>query len=133
MGSFAERTLALEEKVGRGELRGTVSFGPDEIAVPQHEGTWASGPNAGIRIRNYSTPGTGPKYLEAPLLANHPAYLGQIAAVLLELGPQRPMGHAMDNLSDVAKARIPKEFGDLMSSAASRVRDNGSLIHERLG
>jgi hypothetical protein len=46
--------------------RREVSFNTPYAAV-QHEGRWETGPLAGREIRHYTTPGTGPKYLEAPL------------------------------------------------------------------
>jgi hypothetical protein len=129
MGTFGKRTRILGERVGHGPLVGNVSYGPDEIAVPQHEGTWASGPNAGVPIRRWTTPGTGPKYLEGPLLEEHPTYLGEIAATTLRTGPQEGMVEAAGDLGDASQRRIPKETGELADSRQVVVTDNGAVIH----
>lgn len=67
------------------EFRMEVSFNTP-YAAAQHEGGWVTGPNAGVRIKNYTTPGTGPKYLESPLKAMLPRYrdvIGKSVAVAL--------------------------------------------------
>lgn len=50
--------------------------GPRDYLLVQHEGGWLNhmGRNGPVDIRNYTTPGTGPKFLERPFAANLPKY-----------------------------------------------------------
>lgn len=124
MGSFQEGIMRLEEKIGDGKLVGRVTFSPDKIAVPQHEGTWRTGPLAGVRIEHWTTPGTGPDYLSGPLLENGERYFATIAKHVLDAGPHVGMQEAADELLADALARIPKRrglAGGLASSGESRV------------
>lgn len=41
-----------------------IVFFDEEYAAVQHEGKWVTGPLAGVEIKNYTTSGTGSKYLE---------------------------------------------------------------------
>lgn len=130
---FSEGLDELERRVGHGELTARVSFSPDTIAVPQSEGTWRTGPNAGVIIKNYTTPGTGPHYLDGPLLENHDRYFAQIAAELLDIGPQHGMIEAADDLLGEAQQRIPRKTGALADSGRSEVSDDGVTIHAKGG
>jgi hypothetical protein len=133
-GTFIERIRELEDQVGEGLLTGRVSYGPEKIAVPQHEGTWMSGPNAGAIIRHWTTGGTGPKYLEGPLLASHPAYLQALASRALDVGGLvSAMSLSMEALQGESGRRIPREFGDLLRSAKVQVFDNGAQVYGREG
>lgn len=134
MGTFAERTRELEDRVGDGVLEGRVSYGPEKIAVPQHEGTWASGPNAGAIIKRWTTPGTGPKYLETPLLAGQAGFLQTLATLALEPGGlMAGMVSDMELLGTAANQRIPKDQKNLVRSQEVRVFDNGALAYQRAG
>jgi len=44
--------------------------------IPQHEGGWLNhmGKNGPVDIENYTTPGTGDKFLERPFMENKPRY-----------------------------------------------------------
>jgi hypothetical protein len=50
--------------------------GPRDYLLVQHEGGWRNfmGQYGPKRIENYTTPGTGPKFLERPWLENKPRY-----------------------------------------------------------
>lgn len=65
-GRLRESARVDTERDDENGYRREVSFNTPYAAV-QHEGGWETGPLAGHRIRRYTTPGTGPKYLEAPL------------------------------------------------------------------
>lgn len=51
-------------------------IGPEGYLLVQHEGGWENfmGKYGPKRIENYTTPNTGPKFLEAPWLENKPRY-----------------------------------------------------------
>lgn len=50
--------------------------GPPGYLLVQHEGGWENfmGQYGPKQIENYTTPGTGPKFLEGPFLENKPRY-----------------------------------------------------------
>lgn len=121
MTSFAEGTRRLQEKVGEGKIVGRVSFSPDKIAVPQHRGTWASGPLAGVKIEHWTTPGTGPDYLSGPLLENGERYFATIARHVLDSGPRVGMEEAARELLADAQRRIPRKTGELAESGEVQV------------
>lgn len=123
MGSFDRNMAELAEKVGDGKITGRVSFSPDKIAVPQHEGTWKTGPLAGVQIRHWTTPGTGPGYLLDPLLESVESYFREIARDVLTTGPRFPIERAMDDLLSKAQRRIPKKTGELASSGRAEVSE----------
>lgn len=108
-GDFTERIRELEQRVGDGRLTGRVSFAPQKIAVPQHRGTWMTGPLAGVRISHWTTPGTGPEFLSGPLLERGEGYIRDIARELLTLGPLIPMERAMNDLRSEALRRVPRK------------------------
>lgn len=129
MSKFGDSLRALSEQVGERELTGTVTFsGPH--AVPQHEFSSRFNPPswAGKTALQYTTGGTGPRYLSGPLMTDHPRYLQQIADDLYRegRGPRRAMRDAMDDLKDAAQRRVPRETGDLAESARVHVTDDGS-------
>jgi hypothetical protein len=99
----------LEELVGDGKVVGRVTFKPQKIAVPQHRGTWMTGPLAGVRIQHWTTPGTGPEFLSGPLLERGEGYIREVARELLTLGPIIPMQRAMDDLRAEALRRVPRK------------------------
>ena len=57
-----------------GVVEAVVGFNVPYAAV-QHEGEWASGPLAGVTIKNYSEPSSGPKFIERKLAANSNDYM----------------------------------------------------------
>lgn len=123
MATFDERMAELEQRVGGGRLVGRVSFAPAKIAVPQHRGTWFSGPNAGVMIRHWTTPGTGPGYLTDPLLENVERYLRDIAREFLTVGPRAPLERSMEDLLAHAERRIPRKTGVLAESGDASVSE----------
>jgi hypothetical protein len=130
MGGFAEGTRRLQEKVGDGKIIGRVSFSPDKIAVPQERGTWFSGPNAGVLIRNYTTPGTGAHYMENSLLENAERYFAEIARDVIEQGARAPMERVTHDLLGEAQRRIPRKTGHLAESGEASVSEEfaGALL-----
>jgi plasmid stabilization system protein ParE len=51
-------------------------------AAVMHEGGWLTGRLAGVRIKNWSTPGNGPKFIEGKLRAYKAVYLELFAQLL---------------------------------------------------
>lgn len=69
--------------VSHGPKESRVGFSPglsSDYAMVQHEGGWLNymGTEGPKDIENYTTPGTGPKFLEGPMLENRPRYKKQI-------------------------------------------------------
>lgn len=58
-----------------------VTFNTAYAAV-MHEGGWLTGRLAGVRIKNWSTPGSGPKFIEGKLRAYKAVYLELFAQLL---------------------------------------------------
>lgn len=85
-----------------------------------------------MRIRNYTTPGTGPKYLQNPLLAEHGIYLGHLAAITLEpQGLVGVMGVEMARLAERAARLAPRLTGALQGSPGWRVTDDGQVVFDQ--
>jgi hypothetical protein len=129
--TFAEKTRELEERVGDGRIVGRVSFSPQKIAVPQHRGTWMSGPLAGVVIKHWTTPGTGPGYLVDPLLENGERYFAEIAREVLMAGARAPMLRAVNDLLDEAQRRVPRKTGKLAETGDASVSEE--LVGAALG
>lgn len=130
MGTFAERTRALEEMVGDGDLVGKLEV--DQVyAAAQHEGGWATGPNAGVRIRNHPR-GGGDHFLSQPLVKNAPEMMQHLARNTLEPnGLRQAMADNMEDLSEEVEDRAPREFDDLRHSGHPTVTDNGRKAYDR--
>lgn len=131
VGDFAQRTRELEARVGHGKLEGKVAF--DQIyAAPQEVGYWVTGPNAGIHIEHYTTPGTGAHYLGGPLLEGAPMAMRTLADGALEPdGLNRGMTHNVERLADDSSHRAPREVGDLSRSAHPSVKSDGATVYDR--
>jgi hypothetical protein len=112
-GSFAERTRELEARVGDGPVRVRVGFSPGRIAGPQHLGGWITGPLAGVRIKNYTTPGTGPRYLEDVLLENFERWYREVAMLVVERGGRDAMEFVGHDFLRLSQRRIPRRTGHL--------------------
>ena len=58
--------------------------GPDGYLFVQHEGMWQNflGHQGPKEIENWTTAGTGPKFLEGPFVANKERYKRELAAAL---------------------------------------------------
>jgi hypothetical protein len=73
--------------VSHGPRESRVGFSPgksSDYAWVQHEGGWvdfmgSEHPDTSKKIENYTTPGTGPKFLEGPMLENRARYKRNIA------------------------------------------------------
>jgi len=59
-------------------IEATVGFNKPYAAV-QHEGTWQTGPLAGVQIVNYTEPSSGPKFLESKMAAHGERYIEEAA------------------------------------------------------
>ena len=118
--------------MGKGDLVGVVGFdGPEALA--HHEFPVRFRPRSwrGLGALTYTTPGTGPRYLQGPLFELHPGFLQSIADDLLERGGARAMMRAMDDLKTEAQRRVPRETGDLAGTATAVVIDDGAEIYRR--
>lgn len=123
MSAFGDSLIALGERVGSGDLTGSVTFGPHPAAVPLHEHPSRFSPPswAGHPTLNYTKAGSTVRYLADPLLAEYPRYLQGIADGLYDEGPRRGMERAMDDLLDKAERRIPEDTSALRSTGRSGV------------
>lgn len=126
-GSFSRRVEVLADMVGDGDLVGTFAVNGGPRTVPLHEAVWRTGPNAGVRIRNYNE--GGPKFVEGPLKERHRAHLRAIAETALKTGPQEGMVGFVRDMNEQLGVRAPIEEGDLRQSGNEFVTDGGELIH----
>lgn len=119
MGEFGARVDELIKQVGTGNLEGKVTV--DQVyAQYQHED---------LSLRH---PGGGQaKYLEKPLMQDHPKYLQRIASEVLDRGPEPAMERAMEDLSQSVYDLAPIEFGDLKASGHPTVDDDGRTVYDR--
>jgi hypothetical protein len=134
-GTFGERTMELERRVGEGDLVGVVGFsGP--AAVPQHEFSSRFDPPSwrGKTRLNYTTPGTGPRFLSGPLFEQHASYFQRIADALYDpMGAREAMRRAVMDLKTAARRRVPREHGDLRGTATAVAVDDGRVYYRRRG
>lgn len=118
-GTFGAHIDVLEERVGHGHLVGRVVV--DQVyAKYQHEGLDLKHPGGGKAL-----------YLRDPLYKRYPDILRQIAAELLDRGPDSGMQHGVESISMGVYEQAPIEFGDLKNSAHPSVESNGTLIYNR--
>lgn len=110
----------LLDRTGGSKIKATVTV-DQPYAQDQHETLFykhASGGQA--------------KYLEQPLMSNHPKWLQQFANRLLVRNIEASnewakVGRALKN--EVPK-NVPIDFGDLRQSAALTVKEGGSIVTE---
>lgn len=130
MRSFAEGTRELEEIVGDGDLVGSVEVN-QVYAATQHEGFWATGPNAGVVIRNHPR-GGGSHYLSEPLTEKAERYMRNLAGNVYD--PGGLTGSMADNMEDLSREvheRAPRETEALRNSAHPAVTDDGHTVYDR--
>jgi hypothetical protein len=109
----------VRDQVGAGWLTGKLVV--DQVyAKYQHERMDLTHPRGG-----------GPKYLEAPLYANHGDYLRRVAQSFLTGDPVRTMADCMESLNTAMGAAAPVELTNLRRSGSPRVFDNGRTVYYR--
>lgn len=134
---FLTRTEALAKMVGDGGL--VAFFGVDggERTVPLEVGGWKTGPNAGVKIENWTTPGTGPHAAQHAFEANYEATLQDVAKTVLITGPQEAFERHLERVQGAFVERAPMgpsdQRGSYRNSTARIVKDNGVPVYERRG
>jgi len=73
-GGRLRRSGSVEAEVRGGRTEATVGFNTEYAAV-MHEGRWETGPLAGVEVRNWTTPGSGPHFLSSKLQRHRRDYL----------------------------------------------------------
>jgi hypothetical protein len=129
---FFEKMQALKDRVGEGELKGTVSFGTP-YAWNQHEARWINfmGRYGPKDIHTYHR-GGGPKFLSGPMLAHTADARARLGAAFLRAlsGVDGALVDEMHSFVDDVKAEAveaaPIESGRLRESASTSVSDNGA-------
>jgi hypothetical protein len=118
-GTFDERITELMERVGTGDLTGTVEV--DQLyAAWIHNGINMHHPRGGQAL-----------YLQAPLMERFPLYLEGIAKTVLDDGGQAGMIAAVEDLSDAVAVLAPVEFGNLRASGHPYVTESGEVVYDR--
>lgn len=131
MADFFERTGALAEMVGDGNLVG--HFSVNRIyAVNMHEQGWRNfmGRYGPKEIKRYHQ-GGGPKFVEGPLKANYPAYYQNLADAALKGKLLEAMKENVEDQDDQLQVAAPEREGDLKRSGAWRVLDDGKLVFSK--
>jgi len=120
--SFAQGARALERQVGRGTLSAVAHFpGPSSAALER--GYWLSGPNAGVRIRNYHG---GDKHFLARALEG--SGLRSIAKACIE---GRGAAEAFEQARTTAvraSALAPVREGTLRASPGHKAVNDGATV-----
>lgn len=132
-GDFFTRTKELEKLVGGGLLVGTFAVNGGARTIPLEVGFWRSGPNARVRMEDFTTPGTGPHAVQKSLETTYRSSLEDIARTTLESGPQEGMKRHVERMDSEFKKRAPRVTGEYADSTARIVTDNGVPIHEQFG
>lgn len=132
-GSFFERVEELKERVGEGDLKGSLEV-DTPYAFNQHESYWVNfmgryGFNTIDRYHN----GGGGKFVEEPLLENHPRYLQHLADAVLDGVLVEAMVDNVEDMNDALRANAPEKTGRLKNSGTTSVTDNGALAHYQPG
>jgi hypothetical protein len=120
-GDFGERIDELMERVGHGDLVGSVVIDQRYAAV-QHNSLDFEHPRGGQAL-----------YLQQPLMEHHEDYLRKIAGGILDDGGKRAMEEVVEDLAeDGGVARLaPLEFGDLRDSGHPSVTEDGAVVYDR--
>lgn len=112
----------LLDEVGSGNLRGHVGF--DQIYAHWiHEHVGFKHPRGGQA-----------KFLSEALLINYSGYLQRIAELVVTPDGSHIMAamiRNMEDLSDSAEAKAPRQFGNLEKSGHPRVRDGLEIVYDR--
>jgi hypothetical protein len=126
---FLSKTNELAAMVGDGDLVGTFMVNGGERTVPLEVGYWKTGPLAGVRMEDFTTPGTGPHAVQNSLEATWANSLADIARTTLTEGPQEGMKRHVERMD----AQFKRVTGDYANSTARVVTDNGVPVHEKFG
>lgn len=130
MGSFADGTRDLEERVGHGDLVMLVEV--DQVyAASQHEGFWVTGPLAGHVIKEHPQGGQS-HFLSEPLMLRAPEFMQLLAARMLQRdGLISAAREVVETLAREVFDKAPREFEDLRNSAHPQVIDDGRGAYDR--
>ena len=133
MADFFTRTQALADMVGDGHLVGTFAVDGGKRTKPLEVGYWTSGPLAGVRMQDFTTPGTGPHAAQHSFEAVYERSLEDIARTTLEEGPKAGMARHVERVNDGFKRRAPRVTGQYSESTARIVTDDGVPVHQEYG
>lgn len=133
MADFFSQTKKLESLIGNGKLAGVFSVDGGARSVPLEVGYWKTGPNAGVHMRNFTTPGTGPHAVQNSLEVTHEASLEDIAKSTLTEGPRPGMKRHLDRMQGAFEERAPRVTGQYSQSTGRFVIDDGVPISEEYG
>jgi len=119
--TFGDRIDQLKERVGSGDLTGSVVV-DQAYARYQHEGLDFAHPRGGQAL-----------YLQQPLMDHKDAYLQKIADGILGDGGKRAMEECMEDLAEGGgvASHAPVEFGDLRDSGHPSVTEDGETVYDR--
>ncbi len=131
--SFEQGAAELAQMVGDGSVVGTFAVDGGPRTIPLESGFWRTGPLAGVRMQDFTTPGTGPHAVQTSLESAYETSLQDIAKTTLVTGPQEGMKRHVENMDAEFKRRAPRVTGEYADSTARFVTDNGQPIHERYG
>lgn len=120
-GDFGERIDELMERVGSGDLTGSVTV-DQAYARYQHEGLDFAHPRGGQAL-----------YLQQPLMDHKDAYLQKLADGILDDGGKRAMIDAVEDLAEAGgvATHAPVEFDDLRASGHPMVTSDGETVYDR--
>lgn len=131
--SFEQGASELAALVGNGSLSGIFAVDGGARTIPLEVGGWKTGPNAGVKMRNFTTPDTGPHATQNSLEATHNLSLEDIAKTTLASGPQEGMERHVERMQGEFERRAPKLTGEYRQSTARFVIDDGQPVYERYG
>ena len=132
MADFFAETEKLAKQIGDGTLSGIFAVDGGARSVPLEVGYWRSGPNAGVRMKNFTTPGTGPNAVQNSLEATYERSLEDIAKTTLPRS-QEGMKRHTERMQEAFEMRAPRVTGEYSQSTARFVVDDGVPIHEEFG
>jgi len=134
-GDFFERSEALLQRVGDGDLKGVTTV-DQPYSWNQHEGRWIDfmGRYGPKEIRNHPQGGGPPpsKFLENPLKERAEEFVQRLADNVLKPGGLvSEMSSIQEDLVDEVSRRAPRLTGRLQDSGAPAVYDDGALVYRR--
>lgn len=119
--TFGERINELKERVGHGDLTGSVVVDQRYAAI-QHNSLDFNHPRGGQAL-----------YLQQPLMEHHESYLHKIADGILNDGGKRALIDAMEDLAGEGGVAhyAPVEWHDLRDSGHPSVTEDGRTVYDR--
>lgn len=118
-GSFFERVEELQERVGEGDLVGTLTS-DTPYSFNQHEGYWVNflGKYGFNAIKQHHNGGGPPpsKFIEQPLLENYPRYFQHLADAVLDGSLPEAMHDNVEHMNEELKENAPEKSGRLKNS-----------------